>query len=271
MRRRRAARAGIRGGATVNALHNDVFTADYMFGTDNPQPNANGQFSTPAEGAKFMASFGLPQTPLQGKRPFLKEWQDKASTDPAQIDAWYAQYNCNFGSVAKATLDGFYVLEADSVEVRKTFKKDTGSDFTSRLVIQSGVGRGHRWYRHTAESLALSNIGQTDAAGFSLRLNNEQCVSPGSIHPERKTQYLVLGTASAPEPASAQEISWLRTKKVQANEKSKKAETRSGERVLIRHGAMYPALISQAGKLWNSGFSPEIDSGHSCRLGAREL
>jgi hypothetical protein len=230
---------------------------DFFGDYETPRPDANGQFATPADGAKFMASFDIPQTPLQGKRPFLKDWQDKGSTDPAQIDAWYAQYKCNFGSIAKAALDGFYVLEADSVEVRKTFKKDTGSDFTARLIIQSGVGRGHRWYKHNAESLALSNIGQVDAAGFSLRLNNEQCVSPGSIHPERKTQYVVINPASQPDVASPQEISWLRTKKVQAKEQSNKAVVRDGERILIKHGSMHAALVSQSGRLWAQGFDPD--------------
>src|ERR1700720_1321873 len=37
----------------------------------------------------------------------------------------------------------------------------------------------------------------------------------------------------------------------------KKAEEKDGNRILIRHGAMYPALISLAGKLWNNGYSPE--------------
>jgi hypothetical protein len=52
-----------------------------------PQPDSNGEFATPAEGAKFMASFGIPRLPLNGKVAILKGWQDKASADFAQIDA----------------------------------------------------------------------------------------------------------------------------------------------------------------------------------------
>jgi len=62
---------------------------------------------------------------------------------------------------------------------------------------------------------------------------------------------------NAPTVASCQEIAWFRTKKSQAQEIKKAQVDENGKRVLIRHGAMYDALISQAGKLWNSGFSPD--------------
>ena len=41
-----------------------------------PQPDSNGEFATPADGAIWMAvTYGVPQTPLRGKRPFLDAWQ----------------------------------------------------------------------------------------------------------------------------------------------------------------------------------------------------
>jgi len=221
-------------------------------------PDANGCFAVPADGAKFMASLGIPQIPLRGKRPFFNEWPTKGSTDFAQIDRWAAEFvGCNFGSVAKRSLGGHFALEVDSVDVRATYQKENpGYDFTASLIIQSGAGRGHRWYLFAEDSLSLQNIGQEDAAGFSLRVDNEQCVSPGSIHPERGTQYSVV-VGNAPTVASCQEIAWFRTKKSQAQEIKKAQVDENGKRVLIRHGAMYDALISQAGKLWNSGFSPD--------------
>jgi len=55
-------------------------------------PDANGCFAVPADGAKFMASLGIPQIPLRGKRPFFNEWPTKGSTDFAQIDRWAAEF-----------------------------------------------------------------------------------------------------------------------------------------------------------------------------------
>ena len=219
-----------------------------------PQPDAKGEFATPAEGAKFMAAMGIPQIPLRGKAPFMTGWTDKGTLDFAQIDAWYAELKCNFGSVAKKTLDGHFALEVDSVDVRATFQKETEPILTSSLIVQSGPGRGHRWYKYSEASLDLLNIGQEDAAGFSLRVHNEQCVSPGSIHPERKTQYAVI-RGDVPTPPSAEEIGWFKSKKSLIKD-IKKAHVEHGKRVLIRHGAMYDAIISQCGRLWQQGFNP---------------
>jgi hypothetical protein len=199
----------------VNALLNyDPFDSP-----DVPVPDANGCFATPAEGAKFMASMGVPQTPLNGKIPFMKDWPNNATTDFTKIDAWYAEYKCNFGSVMKAEVGRHYAIETDSPASRTAFKNETQKDFSAHLVIKSGPGRAHWYYKHDTESLAaLANIGQTSADGFSLRLHNEQCVSPGSFHPERKTQYAVVSQGS-PAAATAQEINWLKVKK---NDKAKK-------------------------------------------------
>src|ERR1700723_911944 len=95
-------------------------------------------FATSAEGAKFMASFGIPQTALNGKIPLQKEWQNKATTNPAEIDALYLQYKGNFGSVAKAEMGGFYILELDSLAPEQAFESKYGVGFSARLIIRSG-------------------------------------------------------------------------------------------------------------------------------------
>src|SRR6516162_6463008 len=111
------------------------------------QPNENGEFPTPADGAIWMAAtFGIPQTPLKGKKPFLPGWQLNGSTDPAQIREWTTEYpECNFGSVAVS--GKHFIFEADSTAVRERFKtQNPDHDFTSRLIIESSPGKGHRYY-----------------------------------------------------------------------------------------------------------------------------
>ncbi|MGA8036734.1 MAG: AAA family ATPase [Candidatus Acidiferrales bacterium] len=186
-----------------------------------PQPDENGEFACPADGARFMAALGIPQVPLRGKSPQLggKNWQHHASTDPTQIDAWAKKFRgCNFGSVALPKLGGFFMMEADAPTFRERHMKDTGRDFTKTLTIQSRPGRGHRYYAQTSESLALGNIGQNNRVGdFSLRADHEMCVSPGSIHPETEKQYRVVVNVP-PVAMSKAEIAWLRTqRKARAN------------------------------------------------------
>src|SRR5437588_4445019 len=54
--------------------------------TGVPQPDAKGEFASPVDGALWMAmTWGIPQTPLRGKAPFLPEWQKRASADSEQI------------------------------------------------------------------------------------------------------------------------------------------------------------------------------------------
>jgi|SRR5579872_1218165 len=180
-----------------------------------PQPDANGEFATPADGAKFMAgTYQIPQIPLRGKAPFFGDWQDKGSTDFAQIDAWYAEYGCNFGSICKDTPDGKFAVEVDSPDVSKRIK-ESGAKFTSEVIIGSRPGRGHRWYLQSAESIQLGNISQSNVTNqdFSVRVSNEQCVSPGSVHPVSKKQYKVISRGPI-AIASSQELQWLKSQKI---------------------------------------------------------
>jgi Bifunctional DNA primase/polymerase, N-terminal len=181
-----------------------------------PQPDGRGEFACPADGAKFMAALGIPQTPLNGKNPSIggTDWHLRASTDFAQIDKWTRIHpGCNFGSVAFAGIGKHFVLEADSPEVRKRHRADTNTDFPKTLTIQSREGRGHRWYLQTVESIALGNISQDNKFGdFSLRMEHEQAVSPGSIHSDTGKQYRVLINA-APSEMPPADINWLGTQK----------------------------------------------------------
>jgi hypothetical protein len=149
------------------------------------------------------------------------------------------------------------VLEVDSLAAEQAFQSKYGRGFSARLVIRSGPARFHLYYKHDGVSLAaLSNIAQTSGDGFSLRLDNEQCVSPGSIHPVRKTQYSVY-LNDTPSEATEQEIAWLCEQKTKSKSEIKKAQEVEGKRILIPQGAVYDAVISQSGKLWNNGFPPD--------------
>src|SRR5437879_9969975 len=129
------------------------------------QPNPNGEFPSPADGAIWMAeTYSIPQTPLRGKIPLLPAWQKNASTDPVQIRKWTAEHpGCNFGSVAIAGKQ--FIFEADSLAVRERFKNQ-GHDFTSNLIIESSPGKGHRYY---LSAPGVENIGQNKGEDFSIR------------------------------------------------------------------------------------------------------
>ncbi|HZC34370.1 MAG TPA: bifunctional DNA primase/polymerase, partial [Chthoniobacterales bacterium] len=168
------------------------------------QPDLNGEFPTPLDGALWMAvTYGIPQVPLRGKAPFLPNWPDRASADPEQIRRLAAEYpECNFGSVAFA--GKHFIFEADSVAVRERFKnQNPGHDFTSHLIIESSPGKGHRYY---LSAPGVENIGQNQGEDYSIRADGEQCVSPGSIHPVTQRQYRVVVHNGPLSQPTAEEI-----------------------------------------------------------------
>lgn len=182
-----------------------------------PQPS-NGEFASPLDGALWMAAtYGIPQTPLKGKAPFLQNWPAQASTDPAQIRAWWEQYHCNFGSVG--VLGRHFIFDADRPKdlsvpsIRERFKAQ-GHDFTSRLIVESSPGKGHRYY---LSAPGISNISESAVqhSDFSLRVDGEQCVSPGSVHPTTGKQYRVAVHDGPLTQPTAEEIAFWNSERAE--------------------------------------------------------
>jgi len=211
------------------------------------QPNPNGEFPSPADGAIWMAAtYGIPQTPLRGKVPVLQAWQKNASTNPTQISKWATEHpGCNFGSVAIS--GNHFIFEADSLAVRERFKNQ-GHDFTSNLIIESSPNKGHRYY---LSAPGIENVGQNKGEDFSIRANGEQCVSPGSVHPVTQKQYRVAvqnGPLTQPTP---EEILFWKSERVE----KKSAEV--AQQAQIPSGQRNSALASMAGKLLDAGVPAE--------------
>ena len=219
------------------------------------QPDVNGEFPSPLDGALFMASLGVPQTPLRPrtKIPFLPNFPALASTEFTQIQQWSAQYpGCNFGSVGR--VGEYFVFEADTPDVRKRFEA-MGHSFTSKLIVASRPdnSRGHRWYKYAP---GVTNIQQTFTkhVDFSVRADNMQSVSPGSIHPDTGMQYRLVAWGT-PEVPNAAEIAFWESER--AEKKDGKVEAPRNERGLIPHGAIHGYLLSQAGRLRQMGLEQD--------------
>jgi hypothetical protein len=214
-----------------------------------PQPDANGEFASPLDGALWMAlTWSIPQTPLNGKAPFLSEWPQKTSVDPEQLRAWHDEFKCNFGSVALP--GGIFIFEADTApngvpSVRERFEKKDGK-FTSQLMIASRPDRtrGHRYYLWVD---GIENIGQnaTIYGDFSVRADGEQCVSPGSIHPDTGKQYRVISSGVL-KPPTAEELAFWQSEKKVGN---KQRENVASDDPVIPKGQRNSTITSRLGKI----------------------
>lgn len=137
------------------------------------------------ERAQIGIDRGIPVIRLKArsKEPYDKSWPELATTDPEVIAKWGAETpGCNCGFVAQAKPGSVWVLETDSATPAKRYEETTGKKFTKTFTVQSSKG-GHRYYRHNEASLAMGNIGQREADGFSVRASNAYCVGPLSVHP----------------------------------------------------------------------------------------
>ena len=143
---------------------------------------------------------GIPVVPLRPKTKiaFLDGWQQLASTDLAQIEAWDKQYpDANAGSVAKATLTGFWFLELDRPEAGQRIEAETGHRVPNTFRVRSSPGRGHLYWKQSPASLAMGNIAQgfIKFGDWSARVSDQYVVSPGSWHPTSGRQYEIASTA----------------------------------------------------------------------------
>ena len=182
----------------------------------------------------------------KSKDAFMSGWQNLASTDLGQIETWDSQYpEHNCGSVAKATLGGYWFLELDRPEVGQRIELETGQRVPVTFRVRSSPGRGHLYWKQNAKSLAMGNIAQNFVkdTDWSARVNNEYVVSPGSWHPKSGRQYEIVSDAeiiTAPDWL----IDWLVSQKLDKKVVQKTIE----EGGIIPHGARNVTLASMAGK-----------------------
>lgn len=190
------------------------------------------------------------------KKAFLPNWQDLATTDPAKIAEWNAQYpDANAGSVARAELGGVWFFEVDSPDVVTRIKADTGQTIPNTYRVRSRPGRGHFYFKQTPASIAMGNISQNFVKGndWSARVDREYVVSPGSIHPETLMPYLPLRDEPLID-APQWLLDWLLSQK--QGKKSGMADvTTDGEK--IPRGAHDTELTRIAGKLRQIGLEEQ--------------
>lgn len=147
---------------------------------------------------------GIPVAPIPArtKGSDLKNWENLATTDQSVISEWakgkYADGNT--AAVAKAQPGGTFFLEIDKPNFHKEIQEQTGQTLPQTFMVSSrpGEGRGHLYFRHTPETIALAQqVGKAYISGkdengkeaWSLRWNNAYVVGPLSVHPDTGKLY----------------------------------------------------------------------------------
>ncbi len=193
------------------------------------------------------------------------------SSDPAQIHKWgLAEPNANVCVYAEQVEGGLLFLDKDgAVSLREKYERETGKKFPETLLVRSSVigdgnggtiAKGHWYFLQTPRTLALKgNIPESKTGGlFSLRVHHQYVCSIGSVHPTTGKLY-EIAEDSPVQPMTDDLLDWLLTQIV---EEKTAPVSATGERALIQHGQIHPALISQVNKMMNAGVfgQPLIDS-----------
>jgi hypothetical protein len=184
------------------------------------------------------------------------DWPSLATTDTAILQHWNQETpDANCAAVAKASLDGVWFLEVDAPEVLARIQEDTGQKIPKTYRVRSRPGRGHYYFRHTPESIALGNLPQGYVKGgdFSVRIDNQYVVAADSLHPLSGLPYEVISTADICE-APQWLIDWLKAQRVDKPEEASSVKSAPG---LIPHGSIHGYMLKEAGKLRHAGLTSE--------------
>lgn len=215
---------------------------------------ADNAIATPFDGALHVASKGVPQFPLapRTKVPVdasMSKWQDLATTDPAQLNAWAAQYpDANWAGVALSQPGGIWILDIDNAEAVKALGLPK---LPKTFQVRSSPGKGHTYFRHNALSLDLAK----DKASYSIkdsggkeiasaRLNHAYCVTAKSTHPDGHSYEIVSDVDLVEAPQEL--IEWIRD---HAMQDKKLPVTASSDGPHVARGSHDNELIRIAGKL----------------------
>ena len=135
-----------------------------------------------------------------GKHPRLKSWQNRATTDPATIKAWWTKWpHANIG-ICTGHTSGIVVIDIDDTEQVPALVELLGLDecfFLDTMTIETGSG-GYHFYFTTDLRLTKNNTGAI-LPGVDFIAEGGYVVAPPSI--SQKGEYKTLGDADpAPLP-----------------------------------------------------------------------
>ena len=120
--------------------------------------------------------------PLNGKRPLLKKWPERASIDPKQIREWFRQYpDANLGIVT-GRVSGLLVIDVDDkggVSGTATFRR-LGQELgrlpgTLRVKTPNGV---HHYFAYPG--IEIRNSAGRLGEGIDIRADGGYVVAPPS-------------------------------------------------------------------------------------------
>ncbi|MBR9893824.1 AAA family ATPase [bacterium] len=131
------------------------------------------------------AEVGIPIFPAraESKRPHVTGWQNKATTDPAQLRRWWRKWPDAMPAIPTGSRSGIAVLDLDRKNGKDGFEtlRELGHDpdALSPHVISTPSGGGHIYFRHVD---GLRNSTDEIGPGVDVRAYGGLVIAPGAIN-----------------------------------------------------------------------------------------
>ena len=124
--------------------------------------------------------------PCAGKLPRIKEWQLAATTDEAQIRAWWKRWPTADIGVATGEESGIYVLDVDPAKggdksLLKLVDRTGPIEYVAHCI--TGSGGDHYYRQHPGGHVANgANVFGPELPGLDIRGDGGFVVAPPSLH-----------------------------------------------------------------------------------------
>ena len=131
------------------------------------------------------AEAGIPIFPAraESKRPHVTGWQDKATTDPAQLRRWWRKWPDAMPAIPTGSRSGVAVLDLDRKNGKDGFQtlRELGHDpdALSPHTISTLSGGGHHYFRHME---GLRSSADKIGRGVDVRAEGGFVIAPGAIN-----------------------------------------------------------------------------------------
>lgn len=148
---------------------------------------------------------GLVPTPLVGKRPIIKGWQNTTLDDAEEKLSSVNNYN-NVG-ILTGEPSGITVIDIDGDEGLKNFRKILKSvglkykgdpeDLLDTYIVKTGRNGYHFYFKYDGGKLNSSPLRLKKSQHLNIDIKNDggQVVAAGSIHPDTNREYVVVNDA----------------------------------------------------------------------------
>jgi putative DNA primase/helicase len=161
---------------------------------EKPAPTNSGQALMELEALTQRGWKILPCSP-NAKKPLLKDWPKRASSDLSTIREWATQnLGCNWG-VATGPVSGVFILDLDGaahgVDGRETLAEVERQhcSLPHTLTVLTGGGGEHRYFKYPANRDIRNSDSKSNrlGAGLDVRGVGGQAIVPPSVHESGRT------------------------------------------------------------------------------------